>query len=96
MERKNPIPPYVAYRTFRNFLVQLEKQGLPGRIDRSVLSHKSGTVQSQLLLALEFLGLIPVDEIPVTAQDGRVTRVEIDPAGFAPDVDRANNFWPRG
>ena len=58
MDRKNPIPPYVAYRTCRNFLVQLEKQGLPGRIDRSVLAHKSGTVQSQLLLALRFLGLI--------------------------------------
>ncbi|MBM4185002.1 MAG: M1 family metallopeptidase [Gemmatimonadetes bacterium] len=26
----------------------------------------------------------------------RVTRVEIDPAGYAPDVDRANNLWPRG
>ena len=58
MDRKNPIPPYVAYRTFRNFLVQMEKQGLPGRIDRSVLAHKSGSVQSQLLLALRFLGLI--------------------------------------
>jgi hypothetical protein len=26
----------------------------------------------------------------------RVTRVEIDPAGYAPDIDRANNLWPRG
>jgi hypothetical protein len=26
----------------------------------------------------------------------RVTRVEIDPAGYAPDVDRSNNLWPRG
>ncbi len=25
-----------------------------------------------------------------------VTRVEIDPAGYAPDVNRANNLWPRG
>ena len=25
-----------------------------------------------------------------------VTRVEIDPTGYAPDVDRANNLWPRG
>ncbi len=58
MDRKNPIPPYIAYRTFRNFLVQIEKQGLPARIDRSVLAHKSGSVQSQLLLALRFLGLI--------------------------------------
>ncbi|MEQ1858184.1 MAG: M1 family metallopeptidase [Longimicrobiales bacterium] len=26
----------------------------------------------------------------------RVTRVEIDPAGYAPDMDRSNNLWPRG
>ncbi len=26
----------------------------------------------------------------------RVTRVEIDPAGYAPDIDRSNNLWPRG
>jgi hypothetical protein len=24
-----------------------------------------------------------------------VTRVEIDPMGYAPDIDRANNLWPR-
>ena len=27
---------------------------------------------------------------------GAVTRVELDPDGYAPDVDRANNLWPRG
>lgn len=52
------IPPYVAYRTFRNFLYQLEQRGLPARIDRSVMSQKSGTVQSRLLLALNYLELI--------------------------------------
>ncbi|MDZ7780092.1 MAG: M1 family metallopeptidase [Gemmatimonadota bacterium] len=30
------------------------------------------------------------------ADAGRVTRVEIDPSGYAPDVDRSNNLWPRG
>jgi len=35
-------------------------------------------------------------EIPVPPDAGRVTRVELDPLGFAPDVDRANDFWPRG
>jgi hypothetical protein len=33
-------------------------------------------------------------EVPPSA--GSVTRVEVDPLGYAPDVDRANNFWPRG
>ncbi|MDH3271965.1 MAG: M1 family metallopeptidase [Gemmatimonadota bacterium] len=48
---------------------------------------------------------IPVDhwlagrtsfDIDVPASAGSVTRVEIDPNGVAPDVDRSNNFWPRG
>ena len=33
-------------------------------------------------------------EIPASA--GRVTRVELNPSGYAPDVDRSNDFWPRG
>jgi hypothetical protein len=35
-------------------------------------------------------------EIPLEASAGTVTRVEIDPTGYAPDVDRSNNLWPRG
>ena len=35
-------------------------------------------------------------EIEVPPEAGSVTRVEIDPSGYAPDVDRSNNFWPRG
>jgi hypothetical protein len=35
-------------------------------------------------------------DIELAATAGTVTRVEIDPAGFAPDIDRTNNFWPRG
>ena len=52
------IPPYVSYRTLTNLLTEFQAQGIPSRIDRSVLAHKSGTVQSQLLLALRYLGLI--------------------------------------
>lgn len=48
---------------------------------------------------------IPVDhwlegnttyDIEIAPSEGRVTRVEVDPAGYAPDTDRSNNFWPRG
>jgi len=35
-------------------------------------------------------------EIEIEPSAGSVTRVEIDPVGYAPDVDRSNNFWPRG
>jgi hypothetical protein len=35
-------------------------------------------------------------EIEVAPEAGPVRRVEIDPSGYAPDVDRSNNYWPRG
>lgn len=35
-------------------------------------------------------------DIELPAGAGQVTRVEVDPEGYAPDVDRSNNFWPRG
>jgi hypothetical protein len=34
-------------------------------------------------------------EITLEPSAGAVTRVEIDPAGYTPDVDRQNNLWPR-
>lgn len=54
---------------------------------------------------MDFVHEIPVDhwlaghdryEIDIAASAGSVTRVELDPSGYAPDVDRQNNFWPRG
>ena len=33
-------------------------------------------------------------EVPAAA--GPVRRVEVDPLGVVPDIDRSNNFWPRG
>jgi hypothetical protein len=35
-------------------------------------------------------------ELEVPPSAGAVTRVEIDPSGYAPDADRSNNFWPQG
>ncbi|HET9948316.1 MAG TPA: M1 family metallopeptidase [Longimicrobiales bacterium] len=32
----------------------------------------------------------------IEVESGRITRVEIDPQGFSPDVNRRNNLWPRG
>ena len=62
------LPPYISYRTFSNFLHELRARGLPSRIDRSVMAHKSGTIQSQLLLTLNYLGLLrgsgqPTDQL---------------------------------
>ncbi len=58
------LPPYVAYRTFRNFIDGLQQQ-MPSRIDRSywgdILSGSNGT---QLMTALRFLSLIDANGKP--------------------------------
>lgn len=58
------LPPYVSYRTFRNFIDRLQ-QRLPSRIDRSywgdILSGSTGT---QLMAALRFLKLIDANGKP--------------------------------
>lgn len=51
-------PPYLAYRTFINYVDGMRDTGVPSRIDRSLLRSMSGTAQSQLLGALAFFGLI--------------------------------------
>jgi hypothetical protein len=51
-------PPYTSYRTFKAFIQDLREQGVPSRIDRSVLTRFSGVVGTQLMHALRFLGLI--------------------------------------
>jgi hypothetical protein len=59
-------PPYTSYRTFKTFIQDLREQGVPSRIDRSVLTRFSGVVGTQLMHALRFLGLI--------AEHGRPTQ----------------------
>ena len=56
--------PYVSYRTFRNFL-ELLKEGLTSRIDRSVWGPRySGTTGQQLMTALKSLNLINENGTP--------------------------------
>ncbi len=54
--RRLGLPPYVSYAAFRRFIDSL-KQGIPSRIDRSVVGWLSPAGQAQLILALRFLGL---------------------------------------
>ena len=52
------LPPYISYRTFRNFIGRLQQQ-VPARIDRSYWGETlSGSTGTQLMAALRFLGLI--------------------------------------
>lgn len=57
------IAPYVSAKTFGRFIQRFVDAGgkLPVRIDRSVLGGLSGSNQSAVLGALEFLGLIQPD-----------------------------------
>ena len=63
-DEKKLLPPYVPYRTFDNFLAGI-RSSLPQKIDRSLMNSMSGAMQSQTLLALEYLKLIdPTTEAP--------------------------------
>lgn len=58
------LPPYVSYRTFRNFIEGLQS-GMPARIDRSYWGDKcSGSNGTQAVSALFFMGLIDMTGVP--------------------------------
>jgi hypothetical protein len=57
------VPPYVPYRTLKNFLEGL-KISIPSRIDRSVMGSMSGAIQSQLAASLRYLGLTSDKGLP--------------------------------
>lgn len=60
------IPPYLPYKTlvssFENF-----SHGIPPKIDRSIWKNQPGTVQSQILSAYKFLGLMDEQTAPTQA-----------------------------
>lgn len=56
-DAKGPAPPYVSYKTFKTFLRSLS-QGIPSRIDKSVMQSLSGGVQVQITQTLKFFMLI--------------------------------------
>ena len=96
---KKTTPPYVAYKTLKNFLEKFQ-QGTPGRIERGLMGNLSGAVQSQLTTALKYLHLISDNNIPsddmkrlVVAQGAEQTKLMKDiitrhyPFIFSPDFD---------
>jgi len=68
-------PPYLSYRTFRNFLDSLGAQGVPNRIDRGVLASMSGSNQILLVSALRYFGLITSKNSP-TAELEKLVSLE--------------------
>jgi hypothetical protein len=51
------LPPYLSYRTFRNFLDSVRVSGVPARIERSMMASKSGSTQALLFSAIRYFGL---------------------------------------
>ncbi|AAW40026.1 DUF5343 domain-containing protein [Dehalococcoides mccartyi] len=64
LKGSKPLPPYVSYRTFLNFLLGLQ-EAIPSRLDRSFWGDKwSGSTGTQLMAALRFLGLADNEGMP--------------------------------
>ncbi len=61
-------PPYLAYARFESFIGSLHGKPLPTRIDRSLMHKMSGGDQSQVRVALRFLGLAEGDDSAVTGK----------------------------
>jgi len=55
-ERNTPAP-YLPFLTFQSALAALE-HGIPKMLDRTIWPSQSGLVQSQILMAFRFLGLV--------------------------------------
>ena len=69
---KSVSAPYVAFKTFKNFIRSLSVNGLPSHIDKSVMSGMSGGVQSHLSSTLRFLGLVNEDLSPTSLLESLV------------------------
>ena len=54
-------PAYVSFSAFVSFLDRRLSDGLPDKIDRSIMDTMSGGTQAHLLSSLKFLGLIDDD-----------------------------------
>lgn len=57
-------PPYISFQTFLTMIDDLKTNGLPPRIDRSVLKRFSGGVGGQIQAALKSLGLTDEGNVP--------------------------------
>ena len=85
-------PPYVAYKTFTNFIKSLRESGIPDRIDRSVFPGMSGAAQSFLLASLRFLGLITNDGAPTAILKDLVENPQNETIIFSKAVKEKYNF----
>ncbi len=55
---RQPLPPYVSYKTFEGVIQRFKESVLPNTVDTSVLSMYAGSVSRQIIAALKYLNLI--------------------------------------
>ena len=63
VEEQKRTAAYVPWATFKNAIDQLAK-GIPSRIDRSVFAGIAWNAQTQLFIALKFMGLLKGEDEP--------------------------------
>jgi hypothetical protein len=83
-------------RTGRGATIVIEDRGLAPFPARVRIRTASGASLEREVPVEHWLAGNRSFEITLDPSDGAVTRVELDPSGYAPDVDRSNNLWPRG
>lgn len=57
-EARQPLPPYVSFKSLDGFIGKLKETAVPGRIDHTVLRTYSNSVARQLISAMKWLRLI--------------------------------------
>jgi len=55
---RQPLPPYLSFKTFLSFIERLQQTIVPETIDNSLLRNYSGSVARSIISALRFLKLI--------------------------------------
>jgi hypothetical protein len=60
-DETRPVPPYASFATLLHQVERMEREGVPGRIDKSYLIGMAGGTQNQLRHAMRSLGLIGED-----------------------------------
>jgi hypothetical protein len=77
-DTKAPAPPYTAFASVKTAIGMFKEHGVPGRLDRSVLSNFSGAVGTQVIGAFKFLQLIDEDGHPKRALEELVAAYGTD------------------
>jgi hypothetical protein len=93
-ETTGAMPPYIAFQSLKTLIEKLKKDGIPGQIDRSVLTNFSGAVGGQVITTLKFLSLIDQDCRPTMALEALVSTYDTDSWATALSVVIKDSYKP--